>query len=229
MTALQGEVALVTGASRGIGAAIATELAARGAVVIGTATSESGRDAIVGSLPPSCAAFVYDASNADGPSELLSALAEAGKTPSILVNNAAITRDTLLMRMSDDDWGAVMSTNLDAVFRLSKGVMRSMIKARAGRIINVTSIVGVMGNAGQANYAAAKAGVKQIVYLGGLLPTSENLSRHLGSRREVERALGAHGVPVTTLRAGMVAGPGGSSLHIMLSLVRRLPLIITPN
>lgn len=173
MPVLSGQTALVTGASRGIGAAIAAELAAKGAKVIGTATSESGCDSIRSALDEAGAAFVYDASESTAADQLVAAMNEAGLIPSIVVNNAAITRDTLLMRMSEDDWRAVLNTNLDAVFRLSRSLLRPMIKARSGRIINLTSIVGVMGNAGQANYAAAKA---------GLIGFSKAMAREVASR-----------------------------------------------
>jgi 3-oxoacyl-[acyl-carrier protein] reductase len=156
---LDGQTALVTGASRGIGAAIASELKVRGAFVVGTATGQTGCDSISASVGERGVAYQYDATDADSSAALVAALAEAGQMPSILVNNAAITRDTLLMRMSEDDWCAVMDTNLTAVFRLTKACLRPMVKARGGRIINLTSIVGVMGNAGQTNYAAAKAGL----------------------------------------------------------------------
>lgn len=173
MPVLSGQTALVTGASRGIGAAIAAELAAKGAKVIGTATSESGCDSIRSALDEAGAAFVYDASESTAADQLVTAMNEAGLVPSIVVNNAAITRDTLLMRMSEDDWRAVLNTNLDGVFRLSRSLLRPMIKARSGRIINLTSIVGVMGNAGQANYAAAKA---------GLIGFSKAMAREVASR-----------------------------------------------
>lgn len=173
MPVLSGQTALVTGASRGIGAAIAAELAAKGAKVIGTATSEAGCDSIRSALDEAGAAFVYDASESTAADQLVAAMNEAGLIPSIVVNNAAITRDTLLMRMNEDDWRAVLNTNLDAVFRLSRSLLRPMIKARSGRIINLTSIVGVMGNAGQANYAAAKA---------GLIGFSKAMAREVASR-----------------------------------------------
>ena len=173
MPVLSGQTALVTGASRGIGAAIAAELAAKGAKVIGTATSESGCDSIRSALDEAGAAFVYDASESTAADQLVAAMSEAGLIPSIVVNNAAITRDTLLMRMSEDDWRAVLNTNLDGVFRLSRSLLRPMIKARGGRVINLTSIVGVMGNAGQANYAAAKA---------GLIGFSKAMAREVASR-----------------------------------------------
>ena len=170
---LSGQIALVTGASRGLGKAIALELAKRGATVVGTATSESGAQAIsemlAGNQGRGVVLNVTDAAACDA------LLAELGKEggPHILVNNAGITRDGLAMRMKDDDWSAVIGTNLDSVFRLSRGVLRVMMKARAGRIINVTSVVGSAGNPGQANYAAAKAGVSGM---------TRALARELGSR-----------------------------------------------
>lgn len=174
MTAeLKGQIALVTGASRGLGQAIALELAQQGATVVGTATTEAGAQGITEQL----SAFggygvvlnVTDAQACDG---LLSKLAQEGG-PHILVNNAGITKDNLIMRMKDEDWEAVIQTNLSAVFRLCRGVIRPMMKAKGGRIINVTSVVGESGNAGQANYAAAKAGVAGL---------TRALAREIGSR-----------------------------------------------
>lgn len=173
MNDLDGRIALVTGASRGIGQAIAAALAARGAYVWGTATGESGCDAIRNALGDHGDALVYDAGSTDGTAALLDALTERKAMPSILVNNAAITRDTLMMRMSDEDWSGVIDTNLTGVFRLTRGCLRPMIKARGGRIVNLTSVVGVMGNAGQVNYAAAKA---------GLIGFSKALAREVASR-----------------------------------------------
>ncbi|AHG64465.1 3-oxoacyl-ACP reductase FabG [Advenella mimigardefordensis] len=170
---LTGQIALVTGASRGLGKAIALELAKRGATVVGTATSESGAQAISDMLASSQGrGVVLNVTDADACDALLAELGKEGG-PHILVNNAGITRDGLAMRMKDDDWSAVIGTNLDSVFRLSRGVLRVMMKARAGRIINVTSVVGSAGNPGQANYAAAKAGVAGM---------TRALARELGSR-----------------------------------------------
>src|SRR5690606_24110619 len=156
---LQGKVALVTGATRGIGRAIAQELASRGATVVGTATSESGARSVDEYLAPlGGRGVVLDVNDATACEALVSELAKDGG-PNILVNNAGITRDNLAMRLKDDDWHSVIETNLSAVFRLSRAVIRPMMKARWGRIINITSVIGFSGNPGQANYAAAKAGV----------------------------------------------------------------------
>jgi 3-oxoacyl-[acyl-carrier protein] reductase len=160
---LEGKIALVTGASRGIGHAIAAELAKQGATVFGTATSEAGAKNVPGT------GKVLDVTN-DAACEAL--LKEIGDI-AILVNNAGITRDNLALRMKDAEWDAVMQTNLRAVFRLSRGVLRGMMKARWGRIINVTSVVGASGNPGQANYAAAKAGV---------VGMTKSLAQEIGSR-----------------------------------------------
>ncbi|NYT62217.1 3-oxoacyl-ACP reductase FabG [Alcaligenaceae bacterium] len=171
---LEGKLALVTGATRGIGKAIALELAARGAKVVGTATSESGAQQISDMLAASGGRGVV--LNVDDAAACEALVAELGKEdggPHILVNNAGITRDNLAMRMKDDDWEAVISTNLSAVFRLSRAVTRNMMKARWGRIINITSVIGSSGNPGQANYAAAKAGVAGM---------ARALARELGSR-----------------------------------------------
>lgn len=173
---LNGQVALVTGASRGIGRAIAIELGQQGAAVIGTATSASGAAEIqsafdqLGIKGMGAALNVTDAVASEA---LLTEIEKKFGAVSVLVNNAGITRDNLAMRMKDDEWDAVLETNLKAVFRLSKLVMRPMMKARFGRIINITSVVGEAGNPGQANYAAAKAGVAGM---------SRGLAQELGSR-----------------------------------------------
>ena len=170
---LQNEVALVTGASRGIGQAIARHLAAAGARVIGTATSEAGAAAISESLGEQGRGAVLDVGNAASIEALLADLDARNEMPTILVNNAAITRDMLLLRMKPEDWDAVITTNLTSVFRLSKGVLKRMMKERKGRIVSLTSIVGLTGNAGQANYAAAKA---------GLLGFTKSLAKEIASR-----------------------------------------------
>ncbi|HEU0277975.1 MAG TPA: 3-oxoacyl-ACP reductase FabG [Rhodanobacteraceae bacterium] len=171
---LQGEVALVTGASRGIGAAIADELAAQGARVFGTATSEAGAQGITARLAARGGeGRVLDVTQGPAIEALLGSLvAECGGL-AILVNNAGITRDQLLMRMKDEDWRAVLDTDLTSVYRTCKAVMRPMMKARRGRIVNIASVVGLTGNPGQTNYAAAKAGI---------IAFSKSLAREVGSR-----------------------------------------------
>jgi 3-oxoacyl-[acyl-carrier protein] reductase len=171
---LSGEIVLVTGASRGIGAAIADELAAQGATVIGTATSDAGATAI-GERLAAVGGHGRMLNVTDGASidALVDDIAKQFGPVSILVNNAGITRDNLLMRMKDEDWNAILDTNLTSVYRTSKAVMRAMMKARRGRIINIASVVGVTGNAGQANYAAAKAGI---------IAFSKSLAKEIGSR-----------------------------------------------
>jgi 3-oxoacyl-[acyl-carrier protein] reductase len=171
---LQGEIALVTGASRGIGAAIADELAAQGATVIGTATSESGASAIGERLAArGGAGRALNVTDGAAVEALIDAIAKEFGPVSILVNNAGITRDQLLMRMKDDDWNAIIDTNLTSVYRTSKAVMRGMMKAREGRIVNIASVIGLTGNPGQSNYAAAKAGI---------IAFSKSLAREIGSR-----------------------------------------------
>ncbi len=171
---LQGEVALVTGASRGIGAAIADELAAQGATVIGTATSDAGAAAIGERLAAAGGhGRKLDVTDAAAVEALVDDIAKEFGAIGILVNNAGITRDNLLLRMKDEDWQAILDTNLSSVFRTSKAVMRGMMKARKGRIVNIASVIGVTGNAGQANYAAAKAGI---------IAFSKSMAREIGSR-----------------------------------------------
>ena len=176
MTDLANELAFVTGASRGIGRAIALELGRRGARVVGTATSEAGAAAISDALAAAALqgrGVVLDVANAAAVEACIKDVEAHEGTPSILVNNAGVTRDGLLLRMSAEDWQVVIDTDLSAVYRTCKAVMRGMMKARRGRIINIASVVGVMGNAGQANYAAAKA---------GMIGFSKSLAREVGSR-----------------------------------------------
>jgi 3-oxoacyl-[acyl-carrier protein] reductase len=183
---MQGRVALVTGASRGIGAAIADQLADAGAIVIGTATSESGAAAINERLAPKGGAGM--ALNVTDPEQIDQVLKEIESrfgNVAILVNNAGITRDTLLMRMKDEDWGAIIDTNLTSVYRMSQKVLRGMAKARWGRIISIASVVGAMGNAGQANYAAAKAGI-------------------MGFSKSLAREVGPRGVTVNVVAPGFI-------------------------
>lgn len=173
---LAGQIALVTGASRGIGRAITLELARHGATVAGTATTTSGAQAISDYLTAAGAKGAGFALNVNDPSQcdaLVDALQKQYGDITLLINNAGITRDNLLMRMKEEEWDDILSTNLKAVFRLSRLVVRSMMKARAGRIINIGSVVGSMGNAGQTNYAAAKA---------GMIGFSKSLAREIGSR-----------------------------------------------
>jgi 3-oxoacyl-[acyl-carrier protein] reductase len=174
-TTLAQQVALVTGASRGIGRAIALRLAQDGYAVIGTATTDAGAQTVSEALAgfSGSRGIRLDVTDAAGIEAALQSLLAAQGGLHVLVNNAGITRDTLAMRMKDDDWDAVLDTNLKAVFRLSRAVMRPMMKQRYGRIVNITSVVGAMGNAGQANYAAAKAGVAGL---------TRSLARELGSR-----------------------------------------------
>ena len=176
MSNLDNQVALVTGASRGIGAAIAQELGEQGATVIGTATSAGGAENINASLKAAGIkglGMVLDVNDGAQIEVVLKEITEKFGSVSILVNNAGITKDTLLMRMGEDDWDAVLSTNLKSVFRMSQAVLRPMMKARVGRIINISSVVGHMGNAGQTNYAAAKAGMSGF---------TKSLAAEVGSR-----------------------------------------------
>ncbi|MDH5619353.1 MAG: 3-oxoacyl-ACP reductase FabG [Gammaproteobacteria bacterium] len=171
--ALEGEIALVTGASRGIGAAIAAALAAAGAQVVGTATSQGGADGISAALGDKGRGIVLDVADLDSVQEAIRDVQAHEGAPSILVNNAGITRDNLLMRMKQEEWDEVLATNLSGLYAMSKACLRGMMKARKGRIINIASVVAVMGNAGQANYAATKA---------GMIGFSKSLAREIGSR-----------------------------------------------
>ncbi|MBM7060999.1 3-oxoacyl-ACP reductase FabG [Pseudomonas sp. UL073] len=173
---LQGKVALVTGASRGIGQAIALELGRQGATVIGTATTEAGAARIAGTLKAAGVegtGLMLDVGSNESVTSVLEQIQQQLGQPLILVNNAGITRDNLMLRMKDDEWFDVINTNLNSLYRLSKAVLRGMTKARWGRIINIGSVVGAMGNAGQTNYAAAKAGLEGF---------SRALAREVGSR-----------------------------------------------
>src|SRR5688572_30984215 len=171
---LSGEIALVTGASRGIGAAIADLLAERGATVIGTATSDAGAQAIGERMQAQGGhGRKLDVTDGAAVEALIDAIGKEFGPVSVLVNNAGITRDQLLMRMKDDDWNAIIDTNLSSVFRTSKAVMRGMMKARKGRIVSIASVIGLTGNAGQSNYAAAKAGI---------IAFSKSLAKEIGSR-----------------------------------------------
>ncbi|SCC92698.1 3-oxoacyl-(acyl-carrier-protein) reductase [Thiomonas sp. X19] len=170
---LAGQIALVTGATRGIGQAIAAELLRQGAYVVGTATSEAGAQRIAEALGAGGEGVVLDVNDAEAGAALIDRLVRDKGGLHVLVNNAGITRDTLALRMKDDDWAAVIDTNLSSVFRLSRAAIRPMMKQRAGRIISITSVVGASGNPGQANYAAAKAGVAGM---------TRALAQELGSR-----------------------------------------------
>ncbi|MES2673600.1 MAG: 3-oxoacyl-ACP reductase FabG [Pseudomonadota bacterium] len=185
---INNKVALVTGASRGIGAAIAEHLGKAGAIVVGTATSDFGAEKISTRFVEQNirgVGKVLNVTDADSVAALLKNITEEFGAPAILVNNAGITKDNLLMRMSDDEWFDVVNTNLSAVFRLSKGVLRGMMKARWGRIINISSVVGAMGNPGQANYAATKAGVA-------------------GFARSLAAEVGSRGITVNTVAPGFI-------------------------
>lgn len=183
----EGQVALVTGASRGIGAAIAMELAQRGLKVIGTATTDEGAARISAALGAhaGCKGATLDVNDAAAAEALVESIVKEHGGLQVLVNNAGITRDMLAMRLKDDDWDAVLDTNLKAVFRMSRAVIRTMMKQRYGRIINITSVVGASGNPGQANYAAAKAGVA-------------------GMTRALARELGSRGITVNCVAPGFI-------------------------
>ncbi|HTH09801.1 3-oxoacyl-ACP reductase FabG [Acidovorax sp.] len=194
-TTSSAQVALVTGASRGIGAAIALELAVRGYQVVGTATTDEGATRISQALSAhaGCRGVNLNVNDAASVEALLDAIVKQQGGLQVLVNNAGITRDTLAMRMKDEDWDAVMDTNLKAVFRVSRAAIRPMMKQRFGRIINITSVVGASGNPGQANYAAAKAGVA-------------------GMTRALARELGSRGITVNCVAPGFIATDMTSAL-----------------
>jgi len=185
--AVSGQVALVTGASRGIGRAIALALAAKGFRVVGTATTEAGAAAIGEALAAhdGCRGIVLDVTAGDAAGAAIDAVVRDSGALHVLVNNAGITRDTLSMRMKDDDWDAVLATNLTAVFRASRAALRPMMKQRYGRIVNITSVVGASGNPGQSNYAAAKAGVA-------------------GMTRSLAREVGSRGITVNCVAPGFI-------------------------
>jgi len=184
---MAGQVALVTGASRGIGRAISLELARQGLKVIGTATTEAGAAAISEALAASAGSrgIKLDVNDGPGVDAAIDAIVKEHGALHVLVNNAGITRDTLSMRMKDDDWDAVLDTNLKAVFRVSRAAIKPMMKQRYGRIVSITSVVGASGNAGQANYAAAKAGVA-------------------GMTRSLARELGSRGITVNCVAPGFI-------------------------
>ncbi|MFK5949599.1 MAG: 3-oxoacyl-ACP reductase FabG [Methylococcales bacterium] len=167
------KVALVTGASRGIGRAIAEQLVADGFFVVGTATSDKGADSISAYLAEKGKGLKLNVADADSIAEVIKKIAEDYSAPAVLVNNAGITRDNLLMRMKDDEWNDIITTNLTSIFRMSKAVLRGMMKAKTGRIINISSVVGVTGNAGQTNYAASKA---------GMIGFAKSMAKEVGSR-----------------------------------------------
>lgn len=185
MMNLEGKIALVTGASRGIGRAIAELLVERGATVIGTATSESGAAAISEYLGENGKGLALNVTDFESIEATLKTINDEFGAIDILVNNAGITRDNLLMRMKDDEWNDIINTNLTPIYRMSKAVLRGMMKKRAGRIINVGSVVGTMGNAGQTNYAAAKAGV-------------------IGFTKSMAREVASRGVTVNTVAPGFI-------------------------
>lgn len=182
---LEGKIALVTGASRGIGRAIAELLVERGATVIGTATSENGAAAISEYLGENGKGLALNVTQPESIESVIKSINDEFGGVDILVNNAGITRDNLLMRMKDDEWTDIIDTNLSSIFRLSKAVLRGMMKKRSGRVINVGSVVGTMGNAGQANYAAAKAGV-------------------IGFTKSMAREVASRGVTVNTVAPGFI-------------------------
>ncbi|MGD0960139.1 MAG: 3-oxoacyl-ACP reductase FabG [Methylomonas sp.] len=179
------QIAIVTGASRGIGRAIAEKLCADGFYVIGTATTDSGGAAISEYLGQSGKGFKLDVADAEAIEVFMKTVTDDFGVPAVMVNNAGITRDNLLMRMKDEEWDAVIATNLTSIFRMSRAVIRGMMKARYGRIINISSVVGATGNPGQTNYAAAKAGM-------------------IGFTKSMAREVGSRGITVNTVAPGFI-------------------------
>ncbi len=185
---IEGKVALVTGATRGIGKAISLELAAAGAVVIGTATSEGGAGQITAALKEAGNAgtgLVLDVASQASVDHVFETIAKSYNAPTIVVNNAGITRDNLMLRMNDEEWNDVINTNLNSIFRVTRAALRGMTKARWGRVISISSVVGTMGNPGQTNYAAAKAGVE-------------------GFTRAMAREVGSRGITVNAVAPGFI-------------------------
>ena len=207
---LHGQIALVSGASRGIGAAIADLLARQGACVFGTATSTAGAEALqqrLQAINPDCGGARLDVNEAGACEALVESLAARAGAPTILVNNAGITRDQLLMRMKEDDWDAVIDTNLRSVFRLTKACLRGMMKARQGRIVSISSVIGAMGNAGQASYGAAKSGME-------------------GFSRSLAREVGSRGITVNVIAPGFIQTDmtGALSAEQREALLQTIPL-----
>jgi 3-oxoacyl-[acyl-carrier protein] reductase len=179
------QIALVTGASRGIGRAIAERLADDGFFVVGTATSDAGADSISDYLGENGKGIKLDVADVESIAEVIKTVTDEIGAPTVLVNNAGITRDNLLMRMKDDEWDDIINTNLTSIFRMSKAVLRGMMKAKTGRIINISSVVGFTGNAGQANYAAAKAGM-------------------VGFAKSIAKEVGSRNITVNTVAPGFI-------------------------